>query len=189
VNESISEPVRVTGERTISLDCAQCGGPIMLARTGRRPRFCSDTCRKRASEERRAAARLGYPEPVTRVVREVIERVISPEAPPPTRPWRAPSTPPARSTPRTGIDWATELRVLADQLRTNPLSLVRTRDEFEEFASAVDELHAATQPPAPPAGSAAPAPTPAGIAPTPTGAGLSRQQRRALERQQRKQAH
>lgn len=181
--------MRVKSERTISLDCAQCGDPIMLARTGRRPRFCSDTCRKRASEERRAAARLGYPEPVTRVVREVVERVISPETPPAPRPWRAPSTPPARSTPRTGIEWAAELRVLADRVRTNPLSLVRTRDEFEALATAVNELHAATQSPAPPTAPVAPASAPTEITPTPTGARLSRQQRRALERQQRKQAH
>jgi hypothetical protein len=74
-------------------------------------------------------------------------------------------------------------------VRTNPLSLVRTRDEFEALASAVNELHAATQSPAPPTAPAAPVSTPAETTPTPTGARLSRQQRRALERQQRKQAH
>jgi hypothetical protein len=135
----VDQPTRVISERTISLDCAQCGDPITLAHTGRRPRYCSDTCRKRASEERRAAARLGYPQPVTRVVREVVERVTTLATPP------RPPAPPS-SAPRTGTEWAAELRGLADRMRTRPLSLVRSRDEFHDLADAVAELHAALQP-------------------------------------------
>ena len=178
----------MVSERTISLDCARCGDPITLAPTGRRPRYCSDTCRKRASEERRAAARLGYPQPVTRVVREVVERVITPVAPPP-RTAAPPSTVP-RSTPRaaqrSGQEWAAELRDLANRMRTRPLSLVRSPDEFEELAAAVAELHAAFQPGPPSPTATAPTPIPARVAPPSTGTGLSRQQRRAMERQQRK---
>jgi hypothetical protein len=188
----MNDPVRVVSERVTCLDCAQCGAGITVARTGRRPRYCSDTCRKRASEERRAAARLGYPAPVTRVVREVVERVVErtvePEGLPPTARTLPPPRPPAPATlPRTATEWAPVLRQLAERMRTAPLSVVRSRAELAELADAVAELHAAVQPDPTPPPATASRPTRARVLPAEPDAGLSRQQRRARERERRKQ--
>ena len=38
------------------LECGWCGGPVILQVRGRMPKWCSSTCRTRASERRRAAA-------------------------------------------------------------------------------------------------------------------------------------
>jgi len=38
------------------LECGWCGGPVIVQIRGRMPKWCSSTCRTRASERRRAAA-------------------------------------------------------------------------------------------------------------------------------------
>ena len=38
------------------LECGWCGGPVIVQVRGRLPKWCSSTCRTRASERRRAAA-------------------------------------------------------------------------------------------------------------------------------------
>ncbi len=38
------------------LECGWCGGPVIVQVRGRMPKWCSSTCRTRASERRRAAA-------------------------------------------------------------------------------------------------------------------------------------
>lgn len=38
------------------LECGWCGGPVIVQVRGRMPKWCSATCRTRASERRRAAA-------------------------------------------------------------------------------------------------------------------------------------
>ena len=58
---------------TTALECVECGAALSYRGTGRRPRYCSQTCRNRAYEARRAA-RTGA------VATEVVERVVEVEA-------------------------------------------------------------------------------------------------------------
>lgn len=153
-------------ERLLSIECGTCGAEVVYSGTGRRPRYCSATCRTRAWELRRAAAQLGRADPTPKVVREVIERTIEPA------PGRAATVP---GTPRTVHDWLPLLDELTRQVRTQPESVVRGPDDWQELAGAVRALHDSfvwtsherNPPPA-------------------AGPGLSRQQRRALERERRK---
>ena len=58
--------VEMAGDRAIArksprapgqvLECGWCGGPVIVQVRGRMPKWCSSTCRTRASERRRAAA-------------------------------------------------------------------------------------------------------------------------------------
>ncbi len=47
------KPPRAPGQ---VLECGWCGGPVIVQVRGRMPKWCSSTCRTRASERRRAAA-------------------------------------------------------------------------------------------------------------------------------------
>lgn len=47
------KPPRAPGQ---VLECGWCGGPVIVQVRGRMPKWCSATCRSRASERRRAAA-------------------------------------------------------------------------------------------------------------------------------------
>mgnify|MGYP001506553022 CR=1 FL=1 len=58
---------------TTALECVECGAALSYRGTGRRPRYCSQTCRNRAYETRRAA-RTGA------VATRVVERVVEVEA-------------------------------------------------------------------------------------------------------------
>lgn len=58
---------------TTALECVECGAALSYRGTGRRPRYCSQTCRNRAFETRRAA-RTGA------VATRVVERVVEVEA-------------------------------------------------------------------------------------------------------------
>ncbi|RJQ74199.1 hypothetical protein D5S17_23300 [Pseudonocardiaceae bacterium YIM PH 21723] len=154
-------------ERRISIECARCGTPIVYKGTGRPGQFCSQTCRTRAWEMRQAAAMLDQADPMPTVVREVVERVVERDRPMP-------------AVPVTVADWLPLLDRLRDQIRHDPRSLVRGRDDWQELAGAVLELHESftwKQPAATPS---------SGGETAAAGQGLSRQQRRALERQQRK---
>lgn len=171
---------RVVGERMrerrVSIECAHCGRTIAYSGTGRRPRYCSPTCRSRAWELRRAAARLAHANPMPKVVREVVERTVERD-----RPVSVPAA------PTTIADWLPLLDQLTRQVRETPRALVRGPDDWQELARAVRQLHdsfAWRDDPAPANTADAAVPT-AGDASVP--ARLSRQQRRALDRQHRKQ--
>lgn len=92
-------------ERMIATECRTCGTPIRYAGRGRRPRYCSGSCRQRgwalrAAEEALSAGQDPRPE----VVREVIER----------RPDEAAAGP--DTTPESGRAWEQMLGQLAAQL-------------------------------------------------------------------------
>jgi hypothetical protein len=57
-----------------ALPCGWCGGQIVVAATGRTPKWCSDSCRHRAWETSRAAA-------AGRLAVEVVDRTIEVEKP------------------------------------------------------------------------------------------------------------
>ena len=66
VINAMEQPVDRTGDRVgvrkspralgQVLKCGWCGGPVIVQVRGRMPKWCSSTCRSRASERRRAAA-------------------------------------------------------------------------------------------------------------------------------------
>lgn len=53
VRAMTTRPTRLPGQQ---IACGWCGRSFPLLRTGRLPKWCSDTCRHRAWEQRRAAA-------------------------------------------------------------------------------------------------------------------------------------
>lgn len=177
--DSDQEPLGEVRERLISTQCRACGEPIAPAGTGRRPRYCSSACRQRAWALRQAAEQLDRPDPQPRVVREVVERTIEVER-----------AAPAPAGPRVVDDWVPLLEQLEQQVRENPRSLVRGPDDFQELALAVRALYNAFSWRTPESSTSAPSqPSPSTSTASAQGhnpSGLSRQQRRALERQQRK---
>ena len=109
------------------------------------------------------------------VVREVVERTTEVE--------RAPDA----AGPRVVDDWVPLLEQLERQVRSDPRSLVRGPEDFQDLAVAVRQLYNAFSWRTPePTESAPPASPSVTAAPPNSPGGLSRQQRRALERQQRK---
>jgi len=82
--------------------CAWCSKPIAVKERGRRPKWCSSSCRHRAWEQRRAAAS-------GRTAVEVVERVIERER-----------VVQVRLTPR-GREWADALEALVNQLESGRL--------------------------------------------------------------------
>lgn len=158
-------------ERLVSIECAHCGREIAYSGTGRRPRYCSPTCRSRSYELRQAAARLGRPDPMPAVVREVVERVVERD-----RPVEVPAV------PRVVAEWVPMLEQLERQVRERPLSLVRGPDDWAELADAVRGLYGAFSWRVPEPDDT----TPAAPRPGDDTTGLSRQQRRARERERRK---
>ncbi|WP_143341806.1 hypothetical protein [Corynebacterium dentalis] len=54
--------------------CAECGNPVHYEGRGRRPKYCSSSCRHRAWETRRAASQ-------GKVAREIVETVVEVETP------------------------------------------------------------------------------------------------------------
>ena len=77
-------PTPASTRREAATTCAWCRGPINVQRVGRIPKWCSQTCRQRAWEQRRAAAS-------GRSAVTVVERVIAAPVPttkePVTRDW------------------------------------------------------------------------------------------------------
>jgi hypothetical protein len=181
-NEHEHEPDSVVAEvveTPVSVTCAACGTELAYSGSGRPRRTCSDVCRTQAWALRRAARDLGLalPPPVTTVVERTVVRVIERTI------VRAPDAAPVAASPalRTTSDWVDLLEQLERTRRTNPVALARSRDEFHDLRRAVAALAdafavGATTPPI----TAVPPPLPG------AGTGLSRQQRRALEREQRK---
>lgn len=107
------------------------------------------------------------------VVREVVERTVERDRPVPTP-----------IVPRLAGDWVPLLEKLERQVREDPSSLVRGKDDFQELAAAVQALHGAFSWRISESAAAVSA---ASEPPVQAGGTLSRQQRRALERHRRKQ--
>jgi hypothetical protein len=100
------------------------------------------------------------------VVREVVERTVDRDRPVP-----------APVAPRTVADWVPLLDQLTHAVRTDPRSLVRGKNDWQELALTVRELYNSFAWPDQPA--------PATRDDADTSPRMCRQQRRALERQQR----
>lgn len=109
-----------SARRGAATDCGWCGSPITPRSRRPIPKWCSATCRKRAWEQKRAAAS-------GRCAVEIVERVIVTPAPP--RPIKA---------PRHG-EWADLLQQLTGQI---DCGLIYDRD-LTALARAVDEVIAA----------------------------------------------
>jgi endogenous inhibitor of DNA gyrase (YacG/DUF329 family) len=187
----------VEQDRQVSIECGACGRTVPYSGTGRRPKYCSDTCRKQAWALREAARRAGETPAMPTVVREVIARET-------VRTVRV-----AGRAPRNVLDWARHLETLAGQLADDehelhagqqlagPWQMKRLRYTLTAALKALDDAYPeVASPPPPNAGyptvwgkptsiSPPAAPAPGAEAPV-LRAGLSRQQRRALEREQRK---
>jgi hypothetical protein len=101
-----SEPVAILEERQRprSLECARCGNPITVKARGRRPKWCSDTCRHRAWEQARAA------ESGLAAV-QVVERVVTVEKTVKVADKRLPR----------GREWADQLASLTRQVEDGRL--------------------------------------------------------------------
>lgn len=112
------------------LECGWCGGPVIVQVRGRMPKWCSSTCRTRASERRRAAADgLAAVKVVERDI-ERIKRVTVVQ-----HHTRQVEVEAVRWPSATG-DWVTAIRNLTRRVETGR---VYDRD-LEDLAGAVNEL-------------------------------------------------
>ena len=112
------------------LACGWCGGPVIVQVRGRMPKWCSSTCRSRASERRRAAADgLAAVKFVERDI-ERVKTVTVVQHHTRTVEVEAVRWPSATS------DWVTAIRELTRRVETGR---VYDRD-LEELAGAVNEL-------------------------------------------------
>lgn len=119
------------------LECGWCGGPVKVAQVGRTPKWCSDSCRHRAWEARRAAANgdaavrvVDRTVEVERAVR-VVEQVEVPTLP-------------------RGTEWAPALHELARQLdagRVYDRDLGALADGLTEVLNALQRRPAFRGPP------------------------------------------
>lgn len=163
--EQSDEADASTRERLISTQCRACGADIDYAGTGRRPFYCSAACRQRGWSLRQAGAQLDRGDPRPEVVREVVERTRDVER-------VVPIERPAR--PQLAVDWIPLLEQLDRQIRDDPASLMRGPDDFQHLAATVLRLyHAFTW-------------NSSSSETTTSAPRLSRQQRRARERQRGK---
>lgn len=112
--------------RPATVQCLWCGSEIVVFRVGRVPSWCSNSCRHRAWEQRRAAAS-GL------AAKEVVERLVEVEVRiPVTREVEVEVLP-------KGAAWAAALHQLADQIDRG---LVYDRD-LAALAEALDQAAAA----------------------------------------------
>jgi hypothetical protein len=109
-----------SARRTAATTCGWCNGPITPRTSGPIPKWCSTTCRKRAWEQKRAAAS-------GRSAIEIVERVV-------TVPTQQPPPLPSQ------LAWVDLLRVLAQQLDSGA---VYDRHLFAIAGAAQDVLRAA----------------------------------------------
>jgi hypothetical protein len=119
---SAKRPKRVPGQ---VVACGWCGRSIELRTTGRIPKWCSEVCRHRAWEQRRAVAS-------GRSAVEVVDRVITVEVEKPVQVVKHVEVPIA---PKRG-DWADLLVELAKQIDKGR---VYDRD-FPELAKGLKEV-------------------------------------------------
>ncbi len=126
---ALSAPRRRPGQ---VLECGWCGGQVTVARVGRTPKWCSDSCRHRAWEARRAARG----DPAVRVVDRTVEvervvRVVE-QVEVPTLP-KGPAWAPALHELARQLDagrvYDRDLGALADSL-TEVLDALRRRPAF-----------------------------------------------------------
>lgn len=118
------------GERLEQRECAACGTPMTYAGTGRRPRFCSASCRRAGWAFEHAAARLADgDDPRPEIVRETVtqERV---------RVVNRPDT-----APNTADEWTRQLPALTHQLG-DPRSAVAHADRAQRHRLAARLLAA-----------------------------------------------
>lgn len=101
-------------ERLVRRTCAWCGTWIEYSGRGRRPTYCSKSCRNRAWEVRTADARLHRDQDAGAVpaAAEPIREVVSRPAP----------APPAPRVPTRIADWTRFLGELSGQLRDGDLA-------------------------------------------------------------------
>ena len=102
-------------ERLVSRTCGWCGELMVYGGRGRRPKYCSKSCKNRAwevrSAERRLERDLAAGAASAEPVREVVSRPPKPEPKPP-----APPRPAAPRAPVRIADWVKLLAVLEEQL-------------------------------------------------------------------------
>lgn len=126
--ESASERLLTAGKtrRPTTVSCTWCGSQTTVLPVGRVPSWCSNSCRHRAWEQRRAAASgLASREQVERLVEVEVPVTIIKEIEVEVLPK--------------GASWAKALAQLADQLDRG---LVYDRD-LADLADAIDEATAA----------------------------------------------
>jgi hypothetical protein len=70
VREQVTTPVSGSARRAAATACGWCSSPVTPRASGPIPKWCSTTCRKRAWEQKRAAAS-------GRSAVEIVERVVS----------------------------------------------------------------------------------------------------------------
>lgn len=120
-----------TREVVIARTCAWCGREMAISqRTGRPRRYCSKTCRNRASEARTSAPRLALQLAAGRIatgpVREIVERtVIQPH------------------TPSNAHDWVIALTELGRQLADPASKVSREHWQHRRILTALAEATAA----------------------------------------------
>lgn len=112
------------------LECAWCGGPVIVQVRGRMPKWCSSTCRTRATERRRAAAD-GLA--AVKVVERDIERIKTVTV---VQHHTRQVEVEAVRWPSATSDWVTAIRDLTRRVETGR---VYDRD-LEDLAGAVNEL-------------------------------------------------
>ena len=112
------------------LECGWCGGPVIVQVRGRMPKWCSSTCRTRASERRVAAAK-GLT--AVKVVERDIERIKTVKV---VQHHTRQVEVEAVRWPSATSDWVTALQDLTRHVETGR---VYDRD-LEDLAGAVNEL-------------------------------------------------
>ena len=112
------------------LECGWCGGPVIVQVRGRMPKWCSSTCRTRASERRRAAAD-GLA--AVKVVERDIERIKTVTV---VQHHTRQVEVEAVRWPSATSDWVTAIRDLTRRIETGR---VYDRD-LESLAGAVNDL-------------------------------------------------
>ena len=132
--------VEMAGDRAIArksprapgqvLECGWCGGPVIVQVRGRMPKWCSSTCRTRASERRRAAAD-GLA--AVKVVERDIERIKTVKV---VQHHTRQVEVEAVRWPSATSDWVPAIRDLTRRVETGR---VYDRD-LEDLAGAVNEL-------------------------------------------------
>lgn len=108
-----------TGARPETVPCAGCGADVPVARRGPLPKWCSQTCRQRGWERRRAAAEL-VDSGVAVAVREVVQVPVA------LRPERS--------------EWVGELAELTRQIAAHELPDGCLHPVYEALTVAINQL-------------------------------------------------
>ena len=130
-------------EVVIERTCAWCGKAMTLTQqTGRPRKYCSKSCRNRASELRTVAPKLSWDMAAGRVatgpVREIVERTVT------TTLDTAPPRPLAvQYAPGNAKEWQRELRLLAIQLLDPRTNTAREHWEHSRLLAALQDVLAA----------------------------------------------